>query len=838
MMYGIPVAFAVALVHGAPADALSNQPISPIVSDMVRVSSGNGDDRIKHVIKHEDSSTIERIDLVAYYNKSAVSQNQTITIFGRDSGNQYPLGERCHALGDDTDKVVQVTISLFNEDTTAPANQREVKYSIRKDRACNGGSATNTRNNKDNARMFGTYQVPLGFQQQYMKPDSMGSQLYKLKISIGYPRNAAGTALAVQKGQTGEGPSKKQQIAFRVRLSNWNTTCQPGTAATSACTRYLGVMPLTNLDNTNRNFSTLGPYLDGKNNNSLYTRQYFKFGLPCTETEKKELKIVVYDIDNGNENWNNMYIRVQRSTNSNWLSSTTTNLSTSTGGEQRLQVTGDYTTSNGGTRIHPGDGSGKKVEITFTLQPSVNYRIEARSVHVRNLFGVGLPAWTIFGDMDCAYNLTPSVSVSTTALSPGGSVSGINGNIFNNGVTSNTATNAVVRYVIPRAVVGNPRSTGTTTTANNPGFGCQIANYVRAGNTNCRQLGNTPARTYPSKVNTPSFSTPFTDTLADTNLVPGDRVCYMKVVNRHNQTAAATSWRFSNSYCILVAKLPFAQVWGNDLRVGGRYPGDMAVTGNAMIRTSLMRMGGASGRYYGSWTEYGVLAPGQITNMSSGSGLATGSTSNNQAQWSGLTFARGALDPQCAATTFGCFTDGPGMGTLPDVNDGVDRGAFVGVPRTDGTTLISATPNYTGSRIWRNTGGNIEITDNITARPGPYSNERDIPQRIIIANNINIRSNVTRIDAWLIATGTINTCSNVAGNPTITTCNQPLTINGPTIARSLLMRRTAGADSAASATTPAERFNLRSDTYIWAYNQAKRSGTYHTTYIRELAPRY
>ena len=151
-----------------------------------------------------------------------------------------------------------------------------------------------------------------------------------------------------------------------------------------------------------------------------------------------------------------------------------------------------------------------------------------------------------------------------------------------------------------------------------------------------------------------------------------------------------------------------------------------------------------------------------------------------------------------------------------------------------------------------------------------YESIAEIPQVIIFAGNINITDNVTQLDAWLVSEGgKIDTCS--SGISDANSCNKTLIINGPVFANSLALNRTAGAlqgmNSARTLTgynlpfvpmesdsslldpsahniandghiTPAEIFNLRADTYLWAYSQASRYTEAQTTYTRELAPRY
>ena len=86
-----------------------------------------------------------------------------------------------------------------------------------------------------------------------------------------------------------------------------------------------------------------------------------------------------------------------------------------------------------------------------------------------------------------------------------------------------------------------------------------------------------------------------------------------------------------------------------------------------------------------------------------------------------------------------------------------------------------------------------------------FDNIKQLPQIIIIANNIKIDNNVTQIDAWLIALssdnnvnnntrgGEIDTCVGYGDEFTSETCGKQLIINGPVIADYIALNRTAGA---------------------------------------------
>jgi hypothetical protein len=123
-----------------------------------------------------------------------------------------------------------------------------------------------------------------------------------------------------------------------------------------------------------------------------------------------------------------------------------------------------------------------------------------------------------------------------------------------------------------------------------------------------------------------------------------------------------------------------------------------------------------------------------------------------------------------------------------------------------------------------------------------YSSLAQLPQTIIMADEILISKDVTQIDAWLIAgkgEGVINTCTDyIFANLSSNVCNKTLTVNGPVFAGKLILNRTAGAGVGPSSIQPAEIFNLRSDAFLWGFAQAQRFNQAVTTYSRELAPRY
>lgn len=280
-------------------------------------------------------------------------------------------------------------------------------------------------------------------------------------------------------------------------------------------------------------------------------------------------------------------------------------------------------------------------------------------------------------------------------------------------------------------------------------------------------------------------------------------------------------------------------------------------------------------RIYGSWIEYGIFAPNYVNGTASGSGL-NGGAEGGQSTWSQLTFSndhnRSNAEP-CASGSikFGCFVSQ--STTIPDVVSNFPVSAST--PRISGSVAVSSLPSGVstsndGSNITINlTGGVIDkgrwhvinapnatvnITGNIT-----YTNERlnktsEIPQLIIIAKDINITGAVSQVDAWLITPrGSVVTCSDrgtaqqlrtvsVTGLPNAyklsrNHCSNLLTINGPIMAESLWLRRTAGSEAGTASGDPAEIINLRPDTYLWTAEISQRVPRAQTVFILEDAPR-
>jgi hypothetical protein len=63
-------------------------------------------------------------------------------------------------------------------------------------------------------------------------------------------------------------------------------------------------------------------------------------------------------------------------------------------------------------------------------------------------------------------------------------------------------------------------------------------------------------------------------------------------------------------------------------------------------------------------------------------------------------------------------------------------------------------------------------------------------------------------------------------------------VNGPVLSDKLILYRTAGSGTGAASGDPAEVFNTRPDTYLWAQLVAAGSGRAETVDTTELPPRF
>lgn len=316
-----------------------------------------------------------------------------------------------------------------------------------------------------------------------------------------------------------------------------------------------------------------------------------------------------------------------------------------------------------------------------------------------------------------------------------------------------------------------------------------------------------------------------------------------------------TYWQIEGSTCEPILKKPSVNIWNGSLSTQSgvkttlsnrySYRGDPTYTINKITENI-----GDERNKFGSWSEYLAVVRGTVSDKPFGFGSGTslsykGSKPNNELLAnSPLTIANNS-SPIGNAQVNTSSTYLSRLGTYIYNNEAFKN-------NSDPKVEI------------HECGSSCEIDGDIINDQNATS-VKDLKQIIYHATgNINIHSNVSRIDAWLISDdGIVNTCAEYNNGESTqakvqgyapsenANCSKQLTVNGPIIAKGIKLNRTAGSDpktytdvsllgnNTDPRAIPGEVFNLSADTYLWAYAQASRYGSSYTeAYSRELPPRY
>lgn len=394
------------------------------------------------------------------------------------------------------------------------------------------------------------------------------------------------------------------------------------------------------------------------------------------------------------------------------------------------------------------------------------------------------------------YELHPSVTVGTTAAEAGSNGITVAYDLSNGGPTTSKPTSWQLTQCRYNQGVAVPVSNSEVTNTSNG-----AATYGAGGTCNVAASGS---GTYTAGGHH------LGDMTADTGtLQAGSHICYVLSVNPPSATAAG--WRHSVLTCITVLKSPKIQALGGDIRA------DTIATRAA---TNL------GGKYYGSWAEFGIFGFNGIGGIASGASLAGGAATNDSVAQKSLTFAN--------TPTLGSF-----YSVTPTINAYYD--AY--------KALATAGPGTTGGPVANGThqiiyvDGSLAINQDITYS-GNYTNPDEIPRVIyVVKGNITIADSVTRVDAWLIAKGTLYTCGSDSAPArkalTVNDCKQKLTFNGPVTVAQTRLSRTHGADGDdTNRAEPSEVFNLSPGNYLSNYTASISASNITTVYEKELPPRW
>lgn len=408
-----------------------------------------------------------------------------------------------------------------------------------------------------------------------------------------------------------------------------------------------------------------------------------------------------------------------------------------------------------------------------------------------------------------------------------------------------------------------------------------------------------------------SFSK-FNNTYNSFDASAGDYLCFVSAVWPASSGADNSTdpngdnlWKYGEPACKVIAKRPTFQVWGGSMfsqkSISASHVSSPAklnvysVTYNADNTKSKFYTLGGTNHYYTPWVEESLIVnSGVVAAIDSGAGSSNknGRTKTLCSGGIWLTFANNP-----------CTTGGESSKIPSGVSSNNDRVELINywitsTERTKakdntslnkaGKTITLADSNSAGAKIATATNatiryvyangsmainksnigasktflveatGTVTINGNITY-PGTYKTMAQVPKVIIYAKNVNIKCEVTEVDAIIITKtdGTVKTCSNGGDNLNSAARSKQLKIVGMVIADKVELGRTYGAaaskdggvvpatkNSGASApnsnNVPAEIFDYDSTMPMWeeAMAGSAETDTYETSYSRELAPRY
>lgn len=316
-------------------------------------------------------------------------------------------------------------------------------------------------------------------------------------------------------------------------------------------------------------------------------------------------------------------------------------------------------------------------------------------------------------------------------------------------------------------------------------------------------------------------------------------------------------WTSYNETCYSVAKKPNFQVWGGN------------VVANSIFAPFANKKLGDERRLFGSWGELAVstLNGG---NSTMASGATWGYDSNNDGDLQPNPYSTinsgnpggGTMGTGCDSSILS-FGSGCGLlGSIPGGSGEMDASGISKiaeqVEKKIGITGDANSLDYVyvvdeinlgedefvnGVRYFKNN-GDIDINSDVKIeRNKAFSKLEGTPQVVVYAgNNINIDCEVRRIDAILIAGGTINTCANKAEDAlrNFGLAQTQLKINGAMYANTIKFNRTYGAATGANSIVPAEIVNYDNSMLFTGGSGTgtQTGGSMDVVYVRELAPRY
>jgi hypothetical protein len=543
------------------------------------------------------------------------------------------------------------------------------------------------------------------------------------------------------------------------------------------------------------------------------TRYEIPFAKPCTDNSNGSQEVGMWDPD---EFYNRMKVQESPRTGNSWTDTSISNRGGMTGG---ANSSGYYTPE----KVNNGIAS-----LRFKMDTDKKYRVVLITERA-NVVSLFWPYDSINSEIRCDYELTPNVTLNGASLSGGGQVLTSDPDMMIsgsapviNGMPSAYPPTERSRRVVTKFVYSSLPNTSAKLLINTD----PCASF--SGAINCVSILDQTSVRLSASVNPASFS--YRTTSSDI----GRYICFVNSVSPPRDAyRRPPNWSHSAMQCTFVAKRPKVHITGGDLRVAGT------------IRASVSSGIGANNRTFGSWIEYGVFSTGSNILAGSGSSFRDGTTSADNS-WSQLTFSNntstkgnygaGSLP---AATTVSDFDSLQSTSNI--LSGDVDLSSLGdGVYNVTGNAKISGAVTAKNKSIIIRSSGTVTISGDIIVNNGIYNSPGEISQVIILAKDITVSRDVSRVDAWLLTRsgGSVNTCHEAGstGSLVVSSCPNQLQVNGAVITDKLYLRRTGGADAETHAVA-AEVFNLRASSYMWAYNFANRYDRAQTAYVKELPPR-
>ena len=382
----------------------------------------------------------------------------------------------------------------------------------------------------------------------------------------------------------------------------------------------------------------------------------------------------------------------------------------------------------------------------------------------------------------------------------------------------------------------------------------------------------------------------------------GDYICFVSSVfpatsgpDTQMGTGGDGRWRYSSPACVIIAKKPSFQVWGDSMysvkgvntNIGEKrniyssyYSGPTNLCRNGVCFSP--NPGTNNGiTYFGSWVEESlILRDGYTSSLASGAAMGLNenyarvgtSRSDHCKGRSPLTFANAcALDSGSLPGNSGISSAVGNRGDLIDywIGASTSGGACASAITSGGACqrlesannkniyYVSGGDLVVGGSVPRDTTYLIKASGTVTLNNlrydnGAYSSIGAIPKVVIYANNFNVACGTTEVDAILITAsgGHTDTCAGSNDTDDPARGNQ-LRIFGTLMTDTINLKRTYGnaANQDGNRTDPygvpsdgaaAEIFDYDPTILMWSefMSGSGESDTLNTTYQHELAPRY